>query len=126
MDSKEHKKYRPWDSVQYDYMEQAMNNGRSVREVADALGRSYGSVWHMANRLGLITSTKRDSVKGKKGKICNETCPDYCPYKDCKLAANHIKDSATDYIDRADRGRIYGKQSAKVMLAGNVRRMFGV
>jgi hypothetical protein len=126
MNSKCRKKQTPWTSEQRDYLEQALKHGRGVQEVANALGRSYGSVWHMARRIGLVTPSKRNPAGANKGKICNETCPDYCPYKDCKLAAHHIKDSVSEYIDRADRGRICEKQSAKVMLDGSVRRMFGV
>jgi hypothetical protein len=94
----------------------------TVKDMAEMFGRTEQSVYWRIKKL----NASRLELRSKDGKICNETCPDYCPYKDCKLAVRHIKDNATEYIDRADRGRIYGKQSAKVMLAGNVRRMFGV
>lgn len=92
----------------------------TVKEMAEMFGRTEQSVYWRIKKL----NTSRLELRNKDGKICNETCPDYCPYSDCKLATRHIHETASPYIARG--GQSEPKQSAKVLLDGSVRRMFGV
>lgn len=79
------RKGRDWTPDEDVILERETKAGKTDAEIGRMLGRSFNSVRMRRSRL------LRQSINPKyKNGICNMTCPDYCPYKDCKLSGAEI------------------------------------
>jgi hypothetical protein len=56
-------------------------------------------------------------------KVCNETCPDYCPYPDeCRLGIHYCDGSLSEYVWMKDGIRRKENVETKHILDKNVRK----
>lgn len=79
------KKGRVWTPEEDALMERETKAGKTDAEIGRMLGRSFNSVRMRRSRLLAI----QINPKYKNG-VCDMTCPDFCPYKDCKLSGAEI------------------------------------
>lgn len=57
----------------------------TISELADELGRPYSSVAHKLLTMGIQAKPVAHEAPPQEWWGCEKTCPDYCPYKDCKM-----------------------------------------
>jgi hypothetical protein len=58
-------------------------------QLAKMIGRTVVAVGRKRRRLGGSKYLKHQSDKYANG-VCDLTCPDYCPHKDCMLSGHQI------------------------------------
>lgn len=79
----------------------------TTTELAAALGRPYISISQKLRDMGLPRKLCAQGRKTDKWTGCNKTCPDFCPYDDCRMpvdeaAINYREDFKELFIDDDD------------------------
>lgn len=70
-------------------VELLLSGRHSTKELAKMLGRTAESIYGKKARITTVRERQRRSNVYKNG-VCNMTCPDFCPYRDCKLTGAEI------------------------------------
>lgn len=60
------------------------------KELKDMLHRTIDAIRTRRYMLQKLTSPTPTKERKYANGVCDETCPDYCPYKDCRLSGEAI------------------------------------